>query len=269
MNHKKTLIALAVIMMAIVPASMMMSDESDAKVDFGDIWGSGFTTSGPGTLNVVLTSTEYDDIVGIDVIVTENGVERGRTTVTVPANDSITAEVRFSLDGAGTHYLRVTCEPPDTFPPGPNGQPINYIDGISVEVTVSIWSNTTTYLALIVVAILVVIAVYLRMRSAPVTKPKMTFTELEKQKAAERGEVEEKPKASATERRRYGSSEQAINTPPKTAKPEAKAEQKVEAKPEESKPTSFTELDKQKKEAAKKKSSDEPKKLKYVSSRRK
>lgn len=264
MNHKKTMIALAITLMALIPAGMLMSDESDARVDFGDVWGSGFTTNGDGTLHVTLNSTEYIEI-EMTITVTEGNRELKSIEVTIPAatdeNPTVkyVAEVSFRLDGEGTHQLRVTCEPSHYFTP--SGQPINYYD-VNVDVTVSIWSNTTTYIAIIVVALLIVIAVYLKIRSTPITKPKMTFTELERQKAVGKEEslAEKESRQTATERRRYRS--------------EGKAEKPAAAPTKnEEKPMTFTELEKQKgekKEPVKKtEPSTEPKKLKYVSSRRK
>ncbi|MCL2032973.1 MAG: hypothetical protein FWG96_06900 [Methanomassiliicoccaceae archaeon] len=274
MNHKRTMIALAVIMMAVIPMSMITSDESDASMNFGDVRGEGFTNTGDGTLFIPLISTEaVPHDITITVTETEGGRVLATATVTVPAETTYVAELRFRL-GAGEHNLTVTCTPADPFPTPPGGNPINYIP-VQVTVTESIWSKPTTFAAIAVIAILIVIAAYMRMRSAPTTKPEMTFTELEKRQKGSKAD-EEKPKASATERRRYRESDGS-----------AKGAEKSSAPPPEKKAETFTELDRQKKaetaskkesseepkkaETASKKesSSEEPKKLKYVSSRRK
>ena len=262
MNQKRTIIALAVIMIAAVQLSMVMSDDSDAVIEYGNVWGEGFTNSGDGTLFVVLRSTEPTEQ-QITVIVTENGTELARTTVPVPADGEYTAELRFSLNGVGNHDLTVTGEPAVLFPTPQGGEPMNS-DTVTVTVSETIWSKPSTYVALVVVALLIVIAVYLRMRSAPAAKPDTTFTELEKQqKEVSKPDAEEKPKTAATERKRYGSSED-------VPKPSGKQT----APPAEKKASSFTELEKEKggkKETSPKKESPsgETKKLKYVSSRRK
>jgi len=231
-------------------------------MDLGNIWGEGFTNTNDGTLFVTLKNTEFSDQDITIVVTSDSGKELARATVTVPASSTYTAELRFRL-GLGNHELTVTCTPATLFLPP--GSPINY-DTVTVSVDESLWSKPTTYAAIVVVALLIVIAFYLRMRSAPATKPDTTFTELERQKGA-KAEAAETPKASATERRKYRGSEE---SPKESKKPAAKPPEP----PEEKKAASFTELEKQKgekKETAPKKesSSGEPKKLKYVSSRRK
>ena len=267
MNHKRTLIALAIIMMAVVPAGILMSGGSDASVSMDDstIWGEGFSNTSDGTLYVVLNNNEPTDQV-ITLIVTENGNELKRGTFTVPADSKYTAELNFGLGSVGKHTITVTGEPSSMFPLRPDG---TYNNKHTVDVTVSesLWSKPTVYVAIAVVVILIAIAVFLRIRNAPTTKPDVTFTELEKQQRESRGDIPEErgaPKASATEKRRYrGADEQ-----PK------KADEKSSAPPEEKKATTFTELEKQKNEKKenppkKESSSEEPKRLKYVSSRRK
>lgn len=260
MNHKKTLIVLAIAMMAMIPVSIMMSDESDAGMEIRDAWGDGFSNNGDGTLFIVLKNTESSDT-DITITVKEDGRELAKETVTVPADtESYTAELRFRIDGLGSHDLTITCEPVNLFPIPPSGDPLNYWN-VTVNVGESIWTKPSTYAAIIVVALLIVIAAYLRMRNAPATKPDTTFTELEKQKGGSTREAESKPKASATERRRYSTPSEPSKPPVAEAPP---------APPKEKKASSFTELDKEKKESASKpKTSEEPKKLKYVSSRRK
>lgn len=262
MNRKITLIALAVIMMAAVP--MIVSDASDASVSMNDdsIWGEGFTNTADGTLYVKLTSTEPADQ-KITITVSENGKDLASVEVTVPAYSEYTAGLRFRLNGIGEHELTVTGIPAGMFPQLPNGTH-NNTTTTTVTVTESLWSKPSVYAAIAVIAILIVIAVFLKIRSAPATKPDVTFTELDKRQKESKGDVAEVPKTSATEKKRYAGSDGA---PKETAKPAAP--------PEEKKAASFTELEKQKtqkKEAAPKKkepSSEEPKKLKYVSSRRK
>ena len=276
MNQKRTMMALAVIMMAVVPMSILMSDGSDAGVylEDGKVWGEGFTNTSDGTLSVSLRSTEYEGRL-ITITVTENGRELAKAEVTVPAGDpSYVAKLSFRLDSVGDHDVTVTCEPDNLFPlvdgSNLNSQTTTIFNSqtITITVTESIWSKPATYGAIAVIAILVVIAFYLRMRSAPATKPDVTFTELEQRKGSKE-DAEEKPKAPVTERKRYKGSE----AKPKEAKPKGV---KAYEPPEKKEAETFTELEQQKKEEKKEAppkkkeaSSGEPKKLKYVSSRRK
>jgi hypothetical protein len=298
MNQKRTIIALAVMMLAVLPMSIIMSDDSEAsEVAYNDVWGEGFTSNSDGTLfikfNVNLAKGDSREVT---VVVTENGEEILKTEKEV-TSETTQIELRFRLSSVGDHELTVTCTPAYLFPTS-GGNTFNK-ETVTITVTESLWSKPTTYIAIIVVAVLIVIGFYMRMRNAPATKPDTTFTELERQQKESRGEVvEKKPKTSATERRRYsgGSESKAKEAKPtklpkekpakaakpvEEKKPSKPVEEKKVAKPveekkpskpvEEKKAASFTELEKQKKDAAPKKEqpSGEPKKLKYVSSRRK
>ena len=273
------MIALAAVMMAVLSAGLAVSDGSDASIKFGELRGEGFTNSGEGTLFVPLESSEPYPVV-MTVVVTDvtagESKEVARAVVTVPAESpDYVAELRFRLDGLGDRTLKVTCTPDYYFAPGPPGIETNTTE-ITVNVSESLWSKPTTYGAIAVIAILIAIAAFMRMRNAPATKPETTFTDLERQKKGSEPGAEDARKASATERRRYGDA--------------PKASDKPQAPPPEKKAATFTELDKQKKaekaateepkkadpapkktEPAPKKSApkEEPKKLKYVSSRRK
>lgn len=284
MNHKLTLIAVVAIIMAVIPIGIIMSEGSDASVSVDDnIWGSGFTTGSDGTLHIPINiSTPLSEPQQIMINVTDsNGNPIKSAEATIPADvygsKSYIAEISFRLSGAGNHTLIVTCEPKEVFQfTGGDGN-TGYANQntVTINVTQSIWGKTSTYAAIIVVALLIIIAVYLHMRNAPVKKSDTTFTDLERQKRESRGDVEETPKSSATERKRYKSSGSDSSPQPKET---AKAP-KASAPPEEKKAATFTELEKQKsekktaepKKAEPKKndSSEEPKKLKYVSSRRK
>ncbi|MCL2295942.1 MAG: hypothetical protein FWC29_02530 [Methanomassiliicoccaceae archaeon] len=269
MNHKKTLIVLAVIMMIAVPVSILMSNESDARVSIDDdkIWGQGFTNSSDGTLYITFWSDEYNEQRITITVTTESG-KKFTDDVVVPArvDDPITytAKMGFRLSSVGTHTLTVTCESENPVFLTSGGTSNIYSTTVDVNVTESMLSKPTTYIAIAVIAIMIVVAAFLYMRNAPAKKPDTTFTELDKQKKESREEVEEAPKTSATERKRYRESD---SRPKETAKPSVP--------PEEKKATPSTNPEKQKKEKKeavpqkKETSSEEPKKLKYVSSRRK
>jgi len=281
MNHKKTLIALAVIMLAAIPISVIMSEGSDAKMiaDDDGIWGGGFNDRNDGTLFVTLKSDEVNDQAVTITVTDKNGRVLASSTVTVPAEDTLIAELRFRLS-AGEHDLTVTIKAENPVFILPGGSSTDTVTrSVTVNVTQSVLSKPSTYAAIAIVAILIVIAAFLYMRNAPTVKHDTTFTELERQKKEARGETEEAPKTSATERKRYKDSSGGSK----------EARQKEQAKspappPEEKKAATFTELDKQKREKKeapppkqketpppkkKESSSEEPKKLKYVSSRRK
>ncbi|MDR1954897.1 MAG: hypothetical protein LBP82_02965, partial [Candidatus Methanoplasma sp.] len=230
MNHKKTIIALAAVMMAAVSMSIAVSGGTDAGMDFDKIWGNGFTNSSDGTLYVTLVSTE-ESPQNITITIKENGKEIFSKVEAVPPQSTHTAELRFRLDGVGDHDLTVECTPAVFFPTTPGGVPLNS-ETVVINVSESIWSKPSTYGAIIVVVVLILIAAFLKIRSEPATKPDVTFTELDRQQKEAKAEIEEKPKASATEKRKYKGSD---GPPPAAAKPPEP--------PEEKKAASFTELE--------------------------
>ncbi|MCL2509646.1 MAG: hypothetical protein FWF07_01010 [Methanomassiliicoccaceae archaeon] len=321
MNHKKTLIALAVIMLAAIPVSILLSEVSDAQVivDDNNISGNFSSDRSDGTLVVPLRNTESNDQ-PVTITVTDSSGKVVATNRVIVPGDNITFNATLSFRmGAGSHDLTVTCvaDNPVFVIPGPGGTTTTtdtHVSTITISVTQSVLSKTSTYAAIAIVVILIVLGVYLYMRNAPTKKPETTFTELERQKKENKGVPEETSRSSATERKKYKESgsrpkEPAEKKPAPAEKKPAKAEKKaaseekkpakaepkaapVEKKtapaekkpaPEEKKPapaekkaTTFTELEKQKQEkkdssppAKKDSSSEEPKKLKYVSSRRK
>ncbi|MDR2846572.1 MAG: hypothetical protein LBV63_04750 [Candidatus Methanoplasma sp.] len=270
MNFKKLMMVLAVLAVFATPFTVL-ADSSDAYIEIDanrDLYGSGFTNSGSGTLHIPLSSTEGTDVnITITVTYKDSGDRvTDPVTFTVPAGSKdFVAEMSFRISDVGSHELQITCTPATLFP-------LTNVDTVTVTVNQTIWSQWTTFAAIGIVALLIVIAAFIRMRSVPTTKPDTTFTELEKGRGSvEKAEPEKKPTVS-TERKRYNTSSEPAKSD--TKKSEKKPEPKPE--PQEKKTESFTELQKQKsekkaiREAEEKPSKDgEPKKLKYVSSRRK
>jgi hypothetical protein len=258
------MIALAAIMIAVLSVSIVDSGRSDAWVGINDdIWGEGFATNSEGTLHILMSNSEDVDITIGSLTVYENGREIYKKENVVVPKDGGVVDLTFRISEKGEHTLTIVGEPSSMFFSGTS------TNTVTITVKESIFSKTSTYIAIIAIAILVVIAVYLHMRNAPVKKPDITFTELEQQKRESRGE--DTPKASATERRRYdkASEPQKETAQPKASKPKESA--KPAPAPAEKKSTPFTDLEKEK--GSKKKESassgEQPKKLKYVSSRRK
>lgn len=259
-----------------------VSGSSDALISIdGDVKQGTITPDG-GNIHVVLRSTE-SNAVSITVTVYKDGVQIGETVCMVPANGTATADVYIKAGGLGEHNITIKCTPATYF------GSINETTAV-VIVTQSVWSNWTTYIAIIVVAILIVAAAALHMRSVPKVKADTTFTELEQKKAPRSGETR------TTERRKYSDSKDAA--PVKESKKEAKKEtftemaEKKESEKKETKKETFTEMAEKreakkeakketfteaaekketKKESAKAEKTPEPeeeKKIKYVSSRR-
>jgi hypothetical protein len=277
MNKSKMIMALAFAILAIAPMSLVLiSEQSEAYLTISDdIRGDGFSTSGDGTLHIPFSNNTGMDVTLTALIVKEGNNEVYRATNVIVPEGGGTVDLHFKIGSKGDHNLTVVGEPNDAFY-SPDGVSFVNSNTVTISVKESVLSKPSTYVAIAVVAILIVIAAYMYMRNAPTKKPDTTFTELEQQKRVSKGEVDSAPKASATEKRRYDKA--SATEPPKEA-PKEKASKKEAVKPEpapeEKKATTFTELEKEKsakKEASVKKdssSSEEPKKLKYVSSRRK
>jgi len=256
MNNKKAIVAiLAVLALSMIPLMAIESDESDAIIVIEGVTQGTVTSSNGGDILVHFNSEEVRDrTITITVTLPENDNKViGTATVEIPAETEYTAAVHISGLGVGTYNVKITCEDSVYF--GINTQ------SFVLDVTKSIWSNVSTYLAIAVVAILIVVAAVIKMRSAPKVKPDTTFTELEKQNSNESRKsqktVDPEP---TTERKRYDKTEKRAETP--------KPKEPVKA-------TTFTELEKEQKTSIREKPADEksdssePKKLKYVSSRRK
>jgi len=239
-----TVLTLALVALTTVSCACLTDDSAaisyKAGLD-GSVSQSGFGENAAGTLTVTLYN--YDTV---DETITVSAVDANNTStvyktvdVTVPAGSNTKASLTFSLS-TGTHSIEIICMPSDYFAPDRNTV------SVQVSVPASIWSNWVTYLTIVAIIIIAIIAVYYYMRNNVKTKPDTTFTELEAEKR--KGTAQPEEKKVSTLRRRYGEGE---------SKPAEKA-------------TSFSELHEQKEAAKTTEKGDEgPKKIKYVSSRRK
>lgn len=250
------LTALAVALVALAAVSCVFATDDSSAASYkagldGSVDQSGFAENSAGTLKVTLYN--YDTV---DETITVSAVDANNTStvyktveVVVPTGGSAVASLTFGL-GSGTHSIEIICTPSDYFASGYNTLTVQ------VNVPASIWSNWVTYLTIVAIIIIAILAVYLYMRNNVKTKPDTTFTELEAEKR--KGAAQPEEKKVSTQRRRYGESD---------TKPAAKAE---EPKEEPKKAASFSELHDQQEAAKTADQKDgEPKKLKYVSSRRK
>ncbi|MDR3282941.1 MAG: hypothetical protein LBS92_04955 [Candidatus Methanoplasma sp.] len=269
MSVKKILMIVVVLALIAAPIAAM-ADTSDGQIEINEdkTNGDGFKTNSNGTVHIHLKSTETNDV-GIDIRIedSEGNLLAEKNNVNIPAgSEDFVVDVSVGLSGLGDHEIKIVCEPKGLFPATTGGEIFNYYE-LTVNVTESIWSKWTTYLAVAIVVILIVIAIFLRMRSASDKKPDTTFTDLENKRKS--SAKDEPAPAASTERKRY-----------KTEKTPAKEASKANAKKAES----FTELEQRKSEAPKEKPKSEPvkespkaepkkdkgeKKLRYTSDRRK
>lgn len=260
MSGKKGIVFLLAALMALVTASAVVSDGSDASPGMATGSAGEFKDGKDGTITFLVNNDTGGEIeatfkVYVDIAygdITESTAANVTMTQTL-ADGQNTVKISFSM-GDGDHTVTVTASSNDaTFDAGANHFTLN------ISVAKSIWSNVTTYLALIAIILIVVIAAFYYIRTKPKAAPSTTFTELEEKKKAEKPE-EPARKSVGTERRRYNSKANDSAAKTEESKP---APVQVE---EKKKAASFTELEEEKKTS---KPSDSSKKIKYVSSRRK
>ena len=260
MSAKKGIVFLLAALMALVTASAVVSDGSDASPGMATGSAGEFKDGKDGTITFLVNNDTGGEIeatfkVYVDIAygdITESTAANVTMTQTL-ADGQNTVKISFSM-GDGDHTVTVTASSDDaTFDAGANHFTLN------ISVAKSIWSNVTTYLALIAIVLIVIIAAFYYIRTKPKAAPSTTFTELEEKKKAEKPE-EPARKSVGTERRRYNSKANDSAAKTEESKP---APVQVE---EKKKAASFTELEEEKKTS---KPSDSSKKIKYVSSRRK
>ena len=260
MSGKKGIVFLLAALMALVTASAVVSDGSDASPGMATGSAVEFKDGKDGTITFLVNNDTGGEIeatfkVYVDIAygdITESTAANVTMTQTL-ADGQNTVKISFSM-GDGDHTVTVTASSDDaTFDAGANHFTLN------ISVAKSIWSNVTTYLALIAIVLIVIIAAFYYIRTKPKAAPSTTFTELEEKKKAEKPE-EPARKSVGTERRRYNSKANDSAAKTEESKP---APVQVE---EKKKAASFTELEEEKKTS---KPSDSSKKIKYVSSRRK
>ena len=260
MSGKKGIVFLLAALMALVTASAVVSDGSDASPGMATGSAGEFKDGKDGTITFLVNNDTGGEIeatfkVYVDIAygdITESTAANVTMTQTL-ADGQNTVKISFSM-GDGDHTVTVTASSDDaTFDAGANHFTLN------ISVAKSIWSNVTTYLALIAIVLIVIIAAFYYIRTKPKAAPSTTFTELEEKKKAEKPEDPAR-KSVGTERRRYNRKANDSAAKTEESKP---APVQVE---EKKKAASFTELEEEKKTS---KPSDSSKKIKYVSSRRK
>ena len=191
-NAKKTFTLLAALLMTVVAfGAIVVASESDAiGINQDGISASGFKQDREGTLTIPVSVVDGD----ATITVTENGNVIKTQTQTVESTTT-SISVSFKLS-AGTHQLSIQLTNDGTTASA----------AYNLNVAKNVWSNLTTYVAIVIVAIIVVIIAVIYMRANPRNKPTTTFTELEQEKAAKSSEPQAAP--SKTEKKKYGGSEE-------------------------------------------------------------
>lgn len=187
-KFNKILVLAIVLSMAIVP--LALSGSSDAKVDFSqetqvtqsfDDMSAGKITvylqnDGDTAKTVTVTVVNYED--GEQLAIAEN--------VSVPAksgdvNGTADCILSFSFGSSGERYVIVSIDDGDTV----------VTDSLNIDVSHSIWKDSTTYIVIVVVIIIIAIAIFLKMRGLPGSKKETdasekTFTTMDDERKAKK-----------------------------------------------------------------------------------
>jgi hypothetical protein len=155
----------------------------------------GFDDRSAGTLHILLENDSSADIV-VNVTVRDNlnhaHVYAVMNNITVPYTDSVDVGISFQIGTPGQYWIRVDVTDALT------GDPLSEWSTNTIMITVnqSIWSNTWTYIAIIVVIIIVAIGAFIKMRSNPKVEESGAFTAMEEERKAGK-------KGSGTKREEY------------------------------------------------------------------
>ena len=189
MSLLKKVSVLAVIMIALIIPAVAISGNAVGDVEItGDAKAGGFNDRTAGTVTVRLYNTSIDLATG-DITVSvvrfdEPGAVYAEKIVSFTGEETegfMDVSLSFRLDSPGTYYARVIIE-------GDSADPIKYSVPVTIEVGRSIWSSTWTYVAIVLVIIIVAIAVFIKMRGAPKVEDKGTFTAMEEERKAGKGQ---------------------------------------------------------------------------------
>jgi|GEM_PF-1193283 len=204
----KKIVALALVLSFLVLPLAFAGSSSAADLQFDNSQSrvGSFTQGSSGSVTVFLQNTTDSPISATVYVAFPNSdsPRLAQTQVTVPGNDADgnpgVAEVSlsFRIDSPGTHWVRVwaTYMAEDPSNPGSYVEtPLLVPEILEIHVNSSIWSNTSTYIAIVVVILVVAVAVYFLKIRNPSKKNDVaagTFTAMESRRLAKKqAEAEE------------------------------------------------------------------------------
>lgn len=203
MSCKKTITALLIVMLALIPLSLM-AESSDAYQYNSYEVTRGFSDIGDGEISVYITNgTSAPVTVNIKITSTDGSRTYATKEFTIPANVT-----RENVKESGNHATL-------SFSAGGSGhkQMNLYIDDSKVTVIDinsehSIWAEWTTYLVIIIAIIVVVVIVWMKVRSNSDKKAKeigneKVFTKMEEERRAKRISSEPAPEPKKAEKKTY------------------------------------------------------------------
>jgi len=196
---RKVSVLTLVMIALIIPAAALSQDAAgEAELRDGSIWVSdGFDDRSSGAITVRVFNTGVEPVV-VNVKITGMGSDNEYATGTLtvpgdPGSGSGYADIRlsFQIGSPGRHWVDVHIE-------GAYGvvNDSQSVMGFEFEVRQSIWSNTLTYVAIILVIVVAGIGIFIRIRGTPKVEETGTFTAMEEErKAGKRGTGREEYKS--------------------------------------------------------------------------
>ncbi|MCL1984797.1 MAG: hypothetical protein FWG58_05320 [Methanomassiliicoccaceae archaeon] len=194
MSLLKKISVLAVIMIAlIIPAAAISGSAAGDVTITGDVKAGGFDDRTSGTVTVKLYNSGETATGNVTVSVVKfDDPEKvyAKRTVSFTGDETdgmMDVGLSFRVGTPGTYWAVVMIEGDDVLISSEDG-PAQ--DRMTFEFTVgqSIWSSTWTYVAIVIVIIIVAIAVFIRMRGAPKVDDAGTFTAMEEERKAGKGQ---------------------------------------------------------------------------------
>lgn len=198
---KKHYALIAVLALGLLIAPFMATDssaagevgfEKDAQVN------GGFSDMGGGSITVFLYN-QTDSVKKVTIVVKEGTGIKATSTVDIPAkagdkDGKLETDVGLSFGSPGMKTVNIYLYNGEAT----SGIPLASEEGVSIDVSHSIWKDTTTYLMIIAVIIVIAVALYIKSRGNPLKKSKkeeVSFAELNRARSERRG--------STAERKRY------------------------------------------------------------------
>jgi hypothetical protein len=204
-----TVIAIAMLaVVCVVP--MAESDAADSTATLGNPVVGSFDNMSGGKITIPVTYNSFDFGLNIKVIDNYDKEVVYNEKQTVPRGESDIVIDLSSYKSTGNHILNI-----ELMPDLGSGASLNYYSKqVDVDVSYNIFSNWVTFAVIIAAVAIIGAVIYLRSREVSLKKDKentMTFEQLEAERKAEMAAKSEKkgfkPKASATERKRYKGNE--------------------------------------------------------------
>jgi hypothetical protein len=187
MTVPKKMLVLAFAMVALLIPVTALSDNASGEVMIdGDIdVRGGFDDRSAGRIIVTIyndsAASVTVDLTIISTFPNDGKVFAKETGIEIPANTAVNVPLKFTVGSVGTHWAKAVIEGDGVDP-----EAIQSSMSFSFDVGRSIWSNTATYVAIVIVILVIVVAVILKMRGAPKAEDTGVFTAMEEERRAGR-----------------------------------------------------------------------------------